>query len=226
MADRHMEDWISAFEAFGVLETVRDLAADPRPAWIFSRDGRSVHWANPAGGAMFDARRFADMAGRTARQADPFVRQLANVARSLGEGGSLARLRLPSGARAVPLLCQCRPVRTADGQRGIFVIAMDATQDLPVSEEAAAAFVSGIKSAPAGTTQAARPVETQPTPDVDASPIADDISEIESAPLPSREDEPVRFSQALLADDGPPSESEHDVAVAQCKSNRRPRLRR
>ena len=150
MADRHMEDWISAFEAFGALETVADLTVDQRPAWIFSRDGRSVHWANPAGGAMFGASRFADMAGKTGRQADPFARQLANVARSLGQGGSLARLRLNSGARAVPLLCQCRPVRTTEGQRGIFVIAMDATPDLPVSEAAAAAFASGIKSTPAG----------------------------------------------------------------------------
>ncbi len=229
-----MENWKTAFDAFGALEAVSDLTVDLRPAWVFSRDGRSVRWANPAGGAMFGARRFAEMAGKAAPEADPFARQLANAAPSLGEGGSLARLRLASGARAVPLLCQCRPVRTADGQRGILVIALDApTQNVPVSDEEAATFVCGIKSAPAsavesidastdshslredlnptGITQAGRPDKTQRTPAPDAPPMAssmaDAINETDTALVPSHEDEPERFSQALLADDEPSPET-------------------
>jgi len=236
-----MENWKLAFEAFGALAAVSDLTADQRPAWVFSRDGRSVRWANPAGGAMFGIGQFADMAGKMAPEADPVARQLANVAHSLGEGGSLARLRLTSGARAVPLLCQCRPVRTADGQRGVLVIALDAPmQDVTVSEEEAAAFVCGIKSAPvsappsaaenidgaaavrrpdeepapSGATQARRPDETQSMPAQYALPMAAKIGETESALMPSHEDEPERFSQALLADDKSPSESEHDAAEA------------
>ena len=151
-----MENWKLAFEAFGALAAVSELTADRRPAWVFSRDGRSVRWANPAGGAMFGTRRFSDMAGKSAPEADPFARQLANVARSLGEGGSLARLRLTSGTRAVPLLCQCRPVRTADSQRGILVIALDApTHNTAISDEEAAAFVCGVEPAPASAVAAA-----------------------------------------------------------------------
>ena len=232
-----MENWKHAFEAFGALETVSELTADQRPAWVFSRDGRSVLWANPAGGAMFGFGRFADMAGKTAPDEDPFARQLANIARSLGEGGSLARLRLTSGAQAIPLLCQCRPVQEVDSQRGILVIALDApTRDPAISDDTAAAFVCGIKSAPAfappsgvdnidgstdacrpdeesvssGATQAARSDETQSTSEQYALPMVADIAETESALMPSPEDEPERFSQALLADDKPPSENEHD----------------
>jgi PAS domain S-box-containing protein len=224
-----MENWKHEFAAFLALETVRDLTADPRPAWVFSRDGRSVRWSNPAGGAMFGARRFADMAGKTAPETDSFARQLANVAHNLGHGGTLARLRLTSGARAVPLLCQCRPLRTAEGQRGILVIAMEAPgRDVAVSEDAAAAFASDPKTAPAsdgamrraehslppGTLEAEPPTDTRNTPARHRSTGAQDIGKTQSTRLASQEDEPERFSQALLADDEPPSESGHDTAGA------------
>jgi PAS domain S-box-containing protein len=217
-----MEDWAPAFDAFVALETVRDLTADSRPAWVFSRDGRSVRWANPAGGAMFGARRFADMAGKTAPDDDPFARQLANVAHSLGESGSLARLRLTSGARAVPVLCRCRPLRTADGQRGVLVIALDTpTRDTAICEGAAAAFVSDSQALPgspdalrpdedpipADAIHAGRPIEGPQATAQDVQPISNTISETESATIQSHEDEPQRFSQALLDDDEPPSES-------------------
>jgi PAS domain S-box-containing protein len=220
-----MEDWKPAFEALSALEAVKELTADPRPAWVFSRDGRSVFWANPSGGAKFGARRFADLAGKIAPGGDPFARQLANVARSLGEGGSLARLRLTSGARAVPLLCQCRPVRTIDGQRGILVIAMDApTPDVTASGEEAAAFVFGIESTPASA-----PPSAVDTVDDDANdhgpgekPAPDGAMEARGlaetqrmpppdAPLTLQEDEPERFSRALLADNEPPLESTYDA---------------
>ncbi len=211
MTDRNMENWKPTFAAFVALGTVRDLTSDARPAWVFSRNGRSVRWANPAGGAVFGARRFSDMAGRSAPEADPFARQLARVARNLGEGGTLARLRLTSGARAVPLLCRCRPVRTLEGQRGILIIAVDAPKrDMPISKDMAAAFASEVQSAPPSTDDRmeggaddARPEEA-PVP----------AGAAEAALVRPHEDEPERFSQALLTDDEAPSEIRHDAAEA------------
>jgi PAS domain S-box-containing protein len=198
-----MEDWAPAFEAFAALETVRELTADSRPAWVFSRDGRSIRWANRAGGTQFGACCFADMAAITAPQTDPFARQIANVAPSLGESGSLARLRLTPGARAVPLLCQCRPVRTADGRRGILVIALDApARDAAVSDAAAAAFVSGIKAEPAPSSDGSDDSAGARCPDKDPLPAT--TTEAGTVFMPLYEDEPERFSQALLADEEAP----------------------
>ena len=222
MTDGDMEDWAPAFEAFAALETVRELTADSRPAWVFSRDGRSIRWANRAGGTLFGARCFADMAAITAPQTDRFARQLANVAPSLGESGSLARLRLTPGARAVPLLCQCRPLRTTDGRRGILVIALDApARDAAVSDGAVAAFVAGIKAEPAPGGDGADDSAGARCPDKDPLPAA--TTEAGTVFMPLYEDEPERFSQALLADEEAPPDSGSEGAERPASSMPFPR---
>ncbi len=238
MTIRHMQDWALIFSAFGALDAVSELTGDRRPAWVFSRDGRTVLWANPAGGALFGVRRFADMAGTAAPHADVFARQLANVAGSLGEAGSLARLRLTAGARAVPLLCQCRLVRAADGRRGILVIAMDAPARLvAISDKQAAAFATGIGPAaasaadsklgaaaagrpedeapPAGATGVASAVEVArpPADEAPAVPSAETAGDGQSLSMPSQDHEPERFSRALLADDEASPQSPDEAAA-------------
>ncbi len=224
-----MDNFAPAFEAFLALEAVGDLTADPRPAWVFSRDGQSILWANPAGGAMFGARRFVDLAGKTVPQSDPFATQLANLARALSEGGGLARLRLKPGLRAVPLLCQCRPLRTADGQRGILVIALDApAQDAKVSDAAAAVFADDAQSAaasrdadieegadaPRSNDDSVPATETQSSPadrepPMPVSSAVQDLDAPKPVPLPSFDSDPERFSQALLDESEPQSENGH-----------------
>jgi PAS domain S-box-containing protein len=121
------------------------LAADP--AWVWSLDGSRLLWANPAGGARLGAANFEALAGRHWPPGHPLRREIESLARLLTEKGSLARLRLAGGSRALPIACRCRRLRAGE-ERGILTIALDSAGERPSLPELAS-FFSGADSAAA-----------------------------------------------------------------------------
>ena len=50
-----MNSQLSTFMALSGLAAANIYLTDPRPAWIWAEDGKSILWANPAGGPRFSA---------------------------------------------------------------------------------------------------------------------------------------------------------------------------
>ena len=116
------------------------LAADP--AWIWSSDGSRVLWANPAGGRLLDAANFDALASRRWPPAHPLRREIEGLGRSLSDKGSLARLRIASDLRALPVACRCRRLRAGE-ERGILAVMLDGAGGQPSLPDLASFFSGG-----------------------------------------------------------------------------------
>ncbi len=132
--------WDTAL-AFSARPDAGALLLSGDPAWIWSRDGSRILWANPAGGARLGAPDFAALAALRWSEGHQLRRTIASLARSLPESGTLARLRLTDDLPALPTACRCRYVRAGD-ERGVLVAALEGGDDAP-SPAALAAFFSG-----------------------------------------------------------------------------------
>jgi PAS domain S-box-containing protein len=133
-------DWDTAL-AFSAHPEVGGLLLSGDAAWIWSRDGSCILWANPAGGARLGAADFAALAAHRWAEGHPLRRTIASLARSLPESGTLARLRLTDDLPALPTACRCRYVRAGEG-RGVLVTALEDGGGA-TSPAALAAFFSG-----------------------------------------------------------------------------------
>ncbi|HSM41358.1 MAG TPA: ATP-binding protein [Afifellaceae bacterium] len=143
-----MTDWLGTFQAISARSDAGERLLRPQPAWIWSRDGSTLAWANPAGAALLGLSRLDQMADFRLSEGQPLRRDISNIARSLGTGSTLARLRFYRGARTVPLACRCERLRLGEGRTLISVTAMESAGTAAPDDAGLAAFLR----AGAGTT--------------------------------------------------------------------------
>lgn len=128
-----MVPWRDCILSFSALPEVGSLLLSTVPAWVWSRDGARLLWANPAGGAFVGSHQFGPLSTRQWPITHPLRRELQGLPHGLPGAGALARLRLTADAHAAPVACRCRHVR-AGIARGILAVAIEAregSQPLP-----------------------------------------------------------------------------------------------
>jgi PAS domain S-box-containing protein len=172
-----MTSWRNIVEAFGATAEACGLVHAAEPAWVFARDGSRVLWANPAGGALLGARRFAALAEHRWAVGHPLRREIANLARSVPEKGSLARLRIADTVFAVPLACRCQRIRAGE-TRGLLVIGLEAAGQgsAPASDDFFAVDAeAAIEAAPVEPVAAPEPEAPDAVPPQPEVPIAVEV---------------------------------------------------
>ena len=132
-----MGGWRETVLAFSSVPDVRALLASAEAAFIWSRDGNRILWANPAGGALLGVMRFRAVWDRRWASGHTLRRTIANLARAMPKHGTLARLRLADDPRETPIACRCRFVRAA-GERGILIVAAGGSAQRPSLHDLAA----------------------------------------------------------------------------------------
>jgi PAS domain S-box-containing protein len=122
-----MNSQLSTFMALSGLATANSHLTDPRPAWIWAEDGKSILWANPAGAAFFGVRslsELADLSGLARAPARPHIMRIA--ASGPVDRDTTDRLRFYRGLRVMLLTCTCRRMVLADGSSAALIVANDA----------------------------------------------------------------------------------------------------
>ncbi|SDT90193.1 ATP-binding protein [Stappia sp. ES.058] len=144
-----MNSQLSTFMALSGLATANSHLTDPRPAWIWAEDGKTILWANPAGAAFFGVRslrELADLTGLARAPARPHIMRIA--ASGPDDRDTTDRLRFYRGLRVMLLTCTCRRLVLADGSSAALIVANDAP---PAPQEALSALVPLVADADAGT---------------------------------------------------------------------------
>lgn len=107
--------------------------ADPRPAWLWSQDGATLLWRNPA--ARYFGARIKKGALRFASDPVPIKGQIARLIRlGVPDRSSLSRVQFLAGGRPEAATCSCTPVTLANGERGMLLVSVD-----PIDSEVLAA---------------------------------------------------------------------------------------
>lgn len=97
---------------------------DPRPAWLWSGDGKQLIWCNPAA-RLFRAKE-KRQGLKLAAPAVPIKGQVARIIR-LGSKGrsSLSRLQFLVGKKPVSATCTCTSLTLENGTDSLLVVAVD-----------------------------------------------------------------------------------------------------
>lgn len=113
-------EWIKSPTARRVLVHWADL----RPAWLWSEDGRSLLWRNPA--ARFFNGKLKKYGPRLAPAPVPIKGQMARLIRlgSLGRS-SLSRIQFLAGEKPVSATCTVTPLEMADGGKALLIVDVD-----------------------------------------------------------------------------------------------------
>lgn len=134
------QDWTSQPDA----ERVLGLAADPRPAWLWSGDGATLLWHNHAA-TLFGARLKSSGLKRADRP-KPIKGQVARVLRMglLGRP-ALSRMQFIAGRKPLSATCICTPLPLGADKPHLLIVGVDpidadilalesadAVQDVPV----------------------------------------------------------------------------------------------
>ena len=106
---------------------------DSRPAWLWSQDGQTLIWSNPAA-SLFGAKLKRHGLKRAA-PAVPIKGQVARIIR-LGSTGrsSLARIQFLAGEKPVSATCATTPLLRHDGEAVLLIVGVD-----PIAEDIIAA---------------------------------------------------------------------------------------
>jgi len=125
--------------------------ADVRPAWLWSEDGRSLLWRNPA--ARFFNGKLKKYRARLAPEPVPIKGQVARLIRlgSLGRS-SLSRIQFLAGEKPVSATCTVTPIETPDG-KALLIVDVD-----PVEPELLA---SAAEQAPDSLTETLFPPNSE-----------------------------------------------------------------
>lgn len=178
-------DWTTSPTARRVLQH----AADTRPAWLWSHDGQTLLWHNPAAGLFL-----AKLKKYGLKLASPAVPIKGQIARNIRLGStdrsSLARIQFLAGTKPASATCITTPLIWQDGQNVLLIVGVD-----PIDAAILAAVPD--EGAPAEDDTAALPPETATA---DQPPVSTESS---NAP----EDTPA--SQEFTAWDG---EDDHVTA--------------
>jgi PAS domain S-box-containing protein len=137
-----MNPWRDTALGLSAIPETGPLLLSAAPAWIWSRDGSRVLWANPAGGRTLGAASFGALWDRRWPEAHPLRRAIASLSRALPEQGMLARLRLTKNSLALPTACRCRLLRLPGDERGVLVESLEA-RGAATSPGALASFFAG-----------------------------------------------------------------------------------
>ena len=140
-----MNPWRDTAFAFSALPEIGALLLSAAPAFVWSRDGARVLWANPAGAKALGSTRFEALSDRRWPEAHSLRRSIASLNRALPEQGMLARLRLTENPLSLPTACRCRVVRASTDERGILIVAPEPTGVAPPVARLAAYF-SGARA--------------------------------------------------------------------------------
>ena len=113
-------EWIKSEAARQVI----GYLTDPRPAWLWTSDGETLLWSNPAArlfGAKYKRR---DL--KLAAPAIPIKGQISRLMR-LGSIGrtSLSRMQFNVGGRAVSTTCTYIPLRLTGDEKAMLIVAVD-----------------------------------------------------------------------------------------------------
>lgn len=109
--------------------------ADPRPAWLWSVDGQTLLWSNPAA-ALFLAK-LKKHGIKYAPLAVPIKGQLARIARLGGLGRtSLSRVQFLAGDKPASTTCACTPLHWLDGQTAMLIVGVDRIAPELLAEDA------------------------------------------------------------------------------------------
>jgi len=165
-------DWITSPNARRVLQH----AADSRPAWLWSQDGQTLIWQNPAAGLFL-----AKLKKHGLKLAQPAVPIKGQVARNirLGSPGrsSLARIQFLAGEKPASSTCATTPLIWQNGQSVLLIVGVDAIDP----DILAAAEESGILSDGAETELPVQEPVTAETPEAEAvEPETETEASIES----------------------------------------------
>ncbi len=136
-----MSGWRESVLSFSALPEVGPLLLASAPAWIWSREGSRILWANPAGGARLGAANLWTALRRRWPESHPLRRQVEGLFRAAPEKGTLARLRILDDSRSVPVAARVRRIRAGD-ERGLLIVAIDGAGGRS-SPPALASFLSG-----------------------------------------------------------------------------------
>jgi PAS domain S-box-containing protein len=100
-------------------------ATSSLPAWLWSTDGRRILWANPVGAGLFDAPSGVALATKTFGPANPYRRQVMQLAGRLPPTGAvrLERLRGFGAPLGGLMTCACSRLDFSDGGAGVLVAA-------------------------------------------------------------------------------------------------------
>jgi signal transduction histidine kinase/PAS domain-containing protein len=145
---------------------VQQHESDSRPAWLWSQDGLTQLWANPAA-ALFGAK-LKKHGLKLAAPAVPIKGQVARIIR-LGSTGrsSLARIQFLAGDKPVSATCATTPLLLEGGEAVLLIVGVD-----PIAEDilAAAGGMAGT-SVPEAVMSAEEPAQHE----TDAEPGAADV---------------------------------------------------
>ncbi|WP_417767686.1 ATP-binding protein [Stappia sp.] len=133
-----MNSQLSTFMALSGLAAANIYLTDPRPAWIWAEDGKSILWANPAGAAFFGVDGLSGLADLTGLARAPARPHIARVATSGPiDRDTTDRLRFYRGLRVMLLTCACRRLVLSDGSNGALIVALDAPGTADEQDESA-----------------------------------------------------------------------------------------
>ena len=165
---------------------VQQHESDSRPAWLWSQDGLTQLWANPAA-ALFGAK-LKKHGLKLAAPAVPIKGQVARIIR-LGSTGrsSLARIQFLAGEKPVSATCATTPLMLESGEAVLLIVGVD-----PIAED--------ILAAAGGLAGPSEPESVM---------TADEPAQLETGEQPGAADVVVHG-----ADDGPSSATEPDAAYA------------
>jgi signal transduction histidine kinase len=153
---------------------VQQHESDSRPAWLWSQDGQTLLWANPAA-ALFGAK-LKKHGLKLAAPAVPIKGQVARIIRlgSIGRS-SLARIQFLAGEKPVSATCATTPLLADNAEAVLLIVGVD-----PIAEDilAAAGELAGTPDPEAGMPPAdAAPLETEAEP-VAAADVAESAEDL------------------------------------------------
>ncbi|WP_348045759.1 hypothetical protein, partial [Devosia sp.] len=150
--------------------------ADTRPAWLWSQDGLTLLWSNPA--AAFFLGRIKKHGIKLAQPAAPIKGQVARIARlgSLGRS-SLSRVQFLAGDKPASSTCACTPLEWEGGQTAVLIVGVDAIAPEFFEDEA--------DDAPVVATVADAPEVVEPQAEAPTAVVAANDSATDTAPEPS-----------------------------------------
>ncbi len=113
-------DWIRSVSAGAIFSRM----AERRPAWLWTPDGETLIWRNPAA-RLFMAKRKKHKS-RQPKEAIPIKGQVRRLMR-LGTLGlpSLARVRFLIGQKPVSATCTCIPLHLESGEQALLIVGVE-----------------------------------------------------------------------------------------------------
>lgn len=197
-------DWTTSPTARRVLQH----AADTRPAWLWSHDGQTLLWHNPA--AELFLAKLKKYGLKPASPAVPIKGQIArNIRLGSTDRSSLARIQFLAGAKPASATCVTTPLIWQDGQSVLLIVGVD-----PI--DAAILAAGPDEGASAEDDTAALPPETatadQPPVSTESSNAPDDTPASQDVTAWDGEDDHVTAEPETQ--DQPPAQSAETRAAA------------